>query len=288
MKSQHLKRRQVKLTKHIGFCFGVRRAVDIARRLTLKKQRVYCLGPLIHNPQVVRELSKRGLKVIDNLDAIKEGLLLIRSHGASPGVIGRAKKKKIRIIDATCPFVKRLHNKAKSLEKSGYKIVIVGDAGHPEIEALRGAIKDILVVSGAGALNKLSLKGKRVALLAQTTQSRANFKAVGARISKIKPKKLCVFDTICRDGANRQTEALKLAHTVDTMIVLGGRNSANTKRLAAICKKVCSDTYHIETEKELKPQWLLKKRIIGIASGASTPDWVIKGVLRKINYEGRE
>jgi len=274
---------RVKLAKNLGFCFGVKRAVGIASGLLCQgESKAYCLGPLIHNSQVVDKLSKSGLKVVDNLDRLKGGTLVIRSHGASPDAIMRAREKSMKIVDATCPFVKRLHLAAKSYGEKGYKVVIVGDAGHPEIEALSGVAGELVVVNDAKDVQRHNLNGKKVALLAQTTQSKANFKAVLAKLKKMRLAGLSTFDTICRDSTNRQSGALRLAKSVDVMVVLGGKNSANTKRLVSLCKKACARTYHVETAGEIRDSWFSSGAKVGIASGASTPDWVIKEVLEKL------
>lgn len=278
---------KIKLARHLGFCFGVKRAVDMAEDLLWRKEKgVFCLGPLIHNPQMVNKLSSSGLKVIERLDGIKNGTLLIRSHGESPRLIERARKKGLSIVDATCPIVKRLHNIASSLEKKGYRVLIVADRDHPEIRALSAVVRNLAVVNTKKDIRRFKIKNKRIGLLAQTTQSKEIYDYIFSQAAQEEPAELCAFDTICRDSARRQREAMDLARKVDAIIVLGGHNSANTGRLAAICKRRCSRTYHIETARGLKLSWFSQDETIGIISGASTPNWVIDGVIKKLKTKG--
>ena len=275
----------VKLAKKTGFCFGVKRAVSMAEKALLKRRPIYSLGSIIHNEQVVRGLSKKGLKVVKNINNIKKGVLLISSHGLSPKKQKSIIKRGIDIIDTTCPFVLKAQRVAKRLNDEGYAVVIVGDAQHPEVKALVDfAGENVSVVKDKKEAGSLKLgKDDRVSIISQTTQSKSNFSDVVKAIADKDPKELKVFSTICEDAESRQAHAKSLSRSVDLMIVVGGRNSANTKRLLDVCAEDSAQAYLIETEAELKSSWFKPGQSIGIASGASTPDWIVKKVVNRIN-----
>ena len=275
----------VKLAKKTGFCFGVKRAVKMAEEALSKKRPIYSLGSIIHNEQVVMGLSKKGLKVIKNINNIKKGVLLISSHGLSPKITASILKRGIDIIDTTCPFVLKAQRVAKRLSDEGYIVVIVGDAQHPEVKALVDfAGKNVFVVKGKAEARSLKIKrGDKVSIISQTTQSKGNFQDVVKVVSGKEPKELKVFSTICEDAGSRQAHAKSLSREVDLMIVVGGRNSANTKRLLDVCAEHSPAAYLVETESELDGSWFEPGQSIGIASGASTPDWMVEKVVNKIN-----
>ena len=263
---------KIKVAKCAGFCFGVKSAINIAEN-ALKELRpgdkIYSLGPIIHNPQVVEELFKEGLQVISSLEKIKGGTAIISSHGAPLEVAGDIRKKGMKLIDATCPFVKYAQNIVKDLKKEGYGIVIVGDSAHPEVKALK---------SIAGKNKNF----KKIGIISQTTQSRENYineikKILSEDFSEVK-----IFNTICNDTSKRQLATRRLLEDCDLMIVVGGKNSANTKRLWQICKESGVDSFHIETELEVTKNWFRGKKCIGITSGASTPDSMVKKIIERI------
>ena len=275
----------VKLARKTGFCFGVKRAVAMAEAALKKSAPIYSLGSVIHNKQVVRELSRRGLKVVKDTNGIKGGMLVISSHGISPKTACAIRARSIKIIDTTCPFVVNAQKAARRLSDEGYKVVIVGDAGHPEIKALVNFVpKRAFVVKDSSEAQALKLgPGDMVSVISQTTQSTGNFfNCIEAILGK-HPKELKVVNTICADAGNRQDEARRLAAKVDCMLVIGGKDSANTNRLFEVTKKVLNRSHLVESEKDLKNRWFKKGEVIGITSGASTPDWVIKKVINKIN-----
>jgi len=276
---------QVVLAKYSGFCFGVKRAVDLVEKaLKEKKGQIYSIGPFIHNPQMVKKLSLEGLKVVSSLKDIKKGYVVIRSHGVRPSLIKEAKKKKLRLVDVTCPYVVKAQKISESLKDRGYQVIIVGEEKHPEVQALKGfAAERAIVVNSECGVNRLSLDNSKIGVIAQTTQSRNKYlKIVSQLLSKNKFKEIRIFDTICTDTIKRQNSAYELAKSVEIMFVLGGKGSANTKRLAAICRNTGTPTYHIEESKEIKPSWLSNKKRTGIASGASTPDWIIAQAKKKL------
>lgn len=261
-----------------GFCFGVKRALEIVEKtLGEEKGPFYTLGPLIHNPQVVERLSQKGLKVINNLRGIKGGAFIIRSHGLPNATIELAKRKGLKIIDTTCPYVKRAQERAKDLEAKGYQLVIVGDRDHPEVESM--ASKKSTVLQKPSQVAEIK-SYPRIGVVAQTTQSLENFKEIVQRL-RGKTKELKVYTTICNAVSRQQRSTRELAREADLIFIIGGKNSANTKRLAQISKGF-TETHHIEKASEIDSGWLRNKEIVGISAGASTPKWLIDAVVRKV------
>jgi len=280
---------RIRLSKKIGFCFGVKRAVGMAEKaLDKNKSSIYSLGSIIHNSQVVERLSRKGLKVIKDAGRMKGGVVVISSHGLSPGITKRILRRGIKIIDTTCPFVLNAQRIARRLGEEGYDVVVVGDAAHPEIKALvdfipKGRGSRIYVVKDKHAAVRLKLgHDQKVGVISQTTQSSGNFLDVVKVISEKRPRELRVFNTICKDAEERQNFAGRLAKNVGMMLIIGGKNSANTRRLFEVCRKVLADSHLIETDKDLKENWFKKRQVIGVTSGASTPDWVIRKVVNSI------
>jgi len=273
---------QLVVAKSAGFCFGVKRAMDLAFEAAKKyRDPLYTLGPLIHNPQAVASLERLGVRMKERIEEIPRGTVIFRSHGVSLGELQKAKKKKLRIIDATCPIVKRAQHFAKFLHRHGYTLLIVGDVQHPEVEAIRSYIGDrVEVIEDIRALQAIE-PCEKLGVIAQTTQSFRLFEEiVGAALGKA--REVRVFNTICHATTIRQKEAVEIAKKVDCMVVAGGYNSGNTQRLVSICKEAQPSTYHIEEAKELKPRWFLGKRRIGLTAGASTPSWIIKEVEKEL------
>ena len=269
---------EVVLAKKAGFCFGVNRALEIARNTVGENgERVYTLGPLIHNQQVQAELARKGIAEINDLNQLEKGTLIIRSHGVGPEVLKQAAAKGLNLIDATCPFVHKIHIYACELAEQGYKVVIVGDKQHPEVRGIIGWTGgQALVVENAAEAEVLSLPGK-VGVIAQTTQEQGNFAATVAALSR-KKLELKVYNTICHATAERQQAALELAGQVEVMVVAGGYNSSNTRKLVGICQGLGKTTYHVETAADLKPDWFRGVSKTGLTAGASTPDWIIEEV----------
>jgi 4-hydroxy-3-methylbut-2-en-1-yl diphosphate reductase len=270
----------IKLAKRTGFCFGVKRAVEMAEDILRKEHKACSLGSIIHNAQVVEGLSRKGLKVIDNIDGARFGYIVISSHGISPRIASEISKRSLKLVDTTCPFVSNAQKMTRSLSKAGYKVIIVGDVNHPEVKALVDfAHKKAYVVKDAKGIKALRIKpNEKIGILSQTTQSMDNFLAAISAVIDKKPKELRVFNTICKDAEARQTAAAELARTVDLMLIVGGKNSANTKRLLDVCKKVLGKSYLVETEKDLKNMWFKKICTVGITSGASTPEEMVRRV----------
>ncbi|MBC8473903.1 MAG: 4-hydroxy-3-methylbut-2-enyl diphosphate reductase [Candidatus Omnitrophica bacterium] len=292
---------RVRVANHSGFCFGVKRAIKIAEKTLASSKgskNIYSLGSIIHNPQVVGALSKKGLKVIKDIIDARSGTIIISSHGAPIEIVNKIKKKKLALVDATCPFVKNAHNIVKDLKSKGYDVIVIGDKKHPEVKALlsltgnRGTTprtKSPILVRGARKLafgqtrNHAEAKNKRIAFVSQTTQSKDNYLRGIFDILKEDFSEARIFNTICSDTAQRQALAKKFLKECDVMMVVGGKDSANTRRLYQICRESGVDSHHIETEKEIKKKWFFKKRSCGVVSGASTPDEMVKKVTKKIS-----
>lgn len=276
---------KIEIAECSGFCFGVKRAISIAKQALDKNKGkgVYSLGHIIHNSQVVEELSKEGLMSAKDLNGIKEGVIVISSHGASPEIFEQIKAKGFEVVDATCPYVMSAQKIVKSLNEEGYTVVILGDKQHPEVKSLVGFAEDkAIVIKDEKELKGIEMPSGKIGLISQTTQSVENYFKVISEILKKEFLEFRVFNTICNDTKKRQDSAARLAKDADAMIIVGGRMSANTKRLFEICSGICKDTYHIETADELKPKWFKRHECVGIASGASTPDWIINNVKTKI------
>ncbi|MCX5715816.1 MAG: 4-hydroxy-3-methylbut-2-enyl diphosphate reductase [Candidatus Omnitrophica bacterium] len=275
---------KIEVAQCSGFCFGVKRAMRIAKEALDKNKDagVYSLGPIIHNNQVVEELTKEGLKPA-SLDDIKKGVVVISSHGAAPKVFSQIKAKGLRVVDATCPYVMSTQKTVEALSKDGYFIVIFGDRRHPEVESLMGfSGGTAAVVKDEKELGTIEFPHKKIGIVSQTTQLPANYIKVISAVMEKGFSEIRIFNTICSDTQKRQESAAALAKDSDVIVIIGGKMSANTKRLFEICSNICKGTYHIETADELKKAWFKGAGRIGIASGASTPDWVIEEVKNKI------
>ncbi len=274
------------VAQHAGFCFGVKRAINLAEEaLKDKKGRILSIGPLIHNPQEVKRLEEKGLRLLkDDGELLQGDKVIVRSHGIPPQKEKELLSKGVQIIDATCPFVKAVHEAVIKLCKEGYFVVIVGEKNHPEVVGALGYLQEC---GGRGVVveNKEDLRevlGKdRVGVVAQTTQNEQFFKEVVGEIA-LWTRELKVINTICNATSERQEDVYSLAPQVDVMIIIGGKNSGNTRRLYEIAKSLNPNSYHIETSQELKREWFERAKRIGITAGASTPDWIIEEVVSKI------
>ncbi len=277
---------KVFVASHAGHCFGVKAAIQKAFQTAHEaKQPVYTLGPIIHNPQVVERLEKEQVRAVKNLSEIDEGVIIIRSHGVAPQVIREAKAKGLTVVDATCPFVRRAHELAQELIREGYDLVILGDQHHPEVEGILGAVNNnAVVVADKNGILPL-LRKTQYGLIAQTTQNLDNLQQV-ACVLLTKTANLKVCNTICNATRDLQTETKALAEKVDVMLVVGGKNSANTTQLAAICRAIGKPAYHIETADEISRTWLAPHISIGVTAGTSTPDWIIDGILERLSSWG--
>ncbi len=272
---------EIILAKSAGFCFGVKRATQMAFDASHNYEQLHSLGPLIHSPQVVEKLEKEGVRVCHMVDEIPTGGVIIRSHGVTAEELEQIQGRNLDIVDATCPFVKKAQDYASLLSEEGYLLVLVGEADHPEVQGIYSYAKgDTIVVASAAEAQALP-NNKKIGIVAQTTQSLENFSEIVA-ICLAKAKELRVFNTICDATTVRQSEARKIATEVDLMLVIGGYNSANTSRLASLCREQQTRTEHIETAEQLKAEWFKGVGRVGVTAGASTPLWIIEEVIERL------
>ena len=274
---------KVVLAKRAGFCFGVKRATQMAFEAAEKgNDATYSLGPIIHSPQVVQKLEEMGVHVVKDLSSLDKGTIIIRSHGVTEGELIEAVHKSLDIVDATCPFVKKAQDHVRNLSQAGYEVVVVGDADHPEVQGIVSYAQGQVHVVGSRAEAEALPKLPRIGIVAQTTQALENLQQI-VDVCLLKTNELRVYNTICDATAVRQDEARSLAGKVDCMIVIGGYNSANTRRLAEICAELQPRTHHIETDAELDAAWFRGVETVGLTAGASTPKWIIDKVVERIN-----
>jgi 4-hydroxy-3-methylbut-2-enyl diphosphate reductase len=273
---------QITVAKTAGFCFGVKRALELVKEsLKSTGSPIHSLGPLIHNPAVVKDLENQGLRLVNRIDEISDGRVVIRSHGAGPGIYKYAVETGLEIIDATCPFVKNVHELALILKREGYQVIIIGESDHAEVRGVLETLSgDALVISKPEDLTGQKI-GLKVGIISQTTQDVAKFQELVAAILP-ETKECRVFNTICLATAERQQEAAKLSRQVDLMIIVGGKNSANTNRLAEISSGYGTPTYQVESADEIKAEWFRHIEKVGITAGASTPDEHITAVVNRI------
>ena len=268
-----------------GLCFGVKRAVARLEKVLTEEGPVYSIGSPIHNPQEIERLKSSGLIVVASPEDVPQGAVsFIRAHGISPGIFAELERRSVRIVDGTCPFVKNAQVHAKKLSKEGYLVVISGDEVHPEVQGIIGfagySNGNVVVIPSGGRIPE-NAKGRRCGILSQTTQKAADFAALVKAFVPFSPE-MKVYNTICRATLERQESVRRLASRVDGMIVLGGQNSANTRRLAEIASEAGVSALWIEHYEELNRGWLQNRETIGIAAGGSTPDWLINKLIEKL------
>ena len=267
----------------MGFCFGVRRAIDILEKAVREHGRLETLGPVVHNQQVVGRLAGMGIRVVESLADLQGDIIAISSHGAHPKVLEEIEARHLRVIDTTCPIVRSAQMVAKGLAEAGFSVIIFGDAHHPEVEGILGwAGERGMAVVDEQAIAEFDRLPRKLGIISQTTQSPDRFANFAKRLIDLgiaQVSELRLINTICDVTRKRQVAALKLAGTVDLMIVVGGHNSANTQRLAEICSTTGVETHRVEGVGEIEPGWLQGHRRIGVTAGASTPDEVINEVM---------
>ncbi len=269
----------------LGFCFGVRQAIDIVEEVAGKQGGVETLGALVHNQQVLQELSGIGIRVARGVNDIQGSTVVVSAHGISPEAEAEILARHIKMIDTTCPFVRRLQLAARRLAGAGFFVVIYGDSHHPEVKATLGwANNQGIAALDDGFITRLEELPRRIGILSQTTRVPAHFNQFVKSIfdaAFTRDSELRVIDTICHDIRERQAAALQLASRVDLMLVIGDRNSANTNRLAELCA-TATGTHLVETAADIKPSWLEGKTYIGITAGASTSEHTIEEVIAKL------
>lgn len=275
---------EVRLAKTAGFCFGVKRAVDTVYEQIEHPEEtpIYTYGPIIHNEEVIADLEKKGVRVVDSeeeLKTLEKGTLIIRSHGVGEAVYDLVKTRQLHLVDATCPFVKKIHKIVKEASDQGDYIIIVGSSRHPEVQGICGWCHgDYAVIASEEELRALTLpEDRKITVVSQTTFNLSKFKYLVAILKNI-CYNVYIVNTICNATQERQAEAREIASSVDAMIVIGGKNSSNTQKLYEICKNECGNTYYIQTLKDLSAQNFQTVCTVGITAGASTPKHIIEEV----------
>ena len=275
---------KVKIAKNAGFCFGVKRAMNMAwHELEERENGIYALGPLIHNKQAVSKYEDKGLKTVNNLSDIPSNEnVIIRSHGVGEDIYIQSKEKDINVIDTTCPFVKKIHKIAKDYSEKGYKIIVIGDKNHPEVIGINGWCKeDAIIIKTLDEIDNLNLDiNEKYCVVSQTTINLDLYNSI-VKILSEKLSKIVFKNTICSATKERQFSAKELSKEVDCMVVIGGKHSSNTQKLVDICSDVVP-TFAIETKDELDINELKKFDTVGVTAGASTPDWIINEVINFI------
>lgn len=277
---------KVEIAEYSGYCFGVKRALEMTEEALSLNERgagVYTLGSIIHNPGVVRGLSRAGLVTARGIEDVDEGsMFVVRSHGMPPGLVEELERKNVRIIDATCPFVKKAQSRAKGLSREGYYVVVIGDIGHPEVQGIMRQVEEGKIIA-AGSMEDLASVGhkKKIGVVVQTTQTMEKLKQITNGLLGLS-KEVRIINTICDTTKNRQDSVRDLSGRVDVMIVAGGKNSANTTHLAEISRESNPSTFHIESSADLQKKWFRNARKAGISGGASTPEKDIMDIKKKI------
>jgi 4-hydroxy-3-methylbut-2-enyl diphosphate reductase len=277
---------EILLAKEMGFCWGVRRAVSLMEKAASERGSVISLGPIVHNPQVVAALAEKGVQVTSSIDGVSGVPLAITAHGVGPKVLEEAKGKGLEIIDTTCPIVTRSQRWAKRMAEDGFTVIVYGDADHREVKGVLSWAQGKGIALTEADLDSLPQElSSRVAIIPQTTQSPARFAAFIGRLLRerlAQISELQVVNTLCNVTAGQQAAARDLAQKVELVLVIGGHNSANSSHLAEACREAGTEAHHIETAAELEAQWLTGRERVGITAGASTPDWAVEEVVRRM------
>ncbi len=275
---------RIEKARALGFCFGVRRAIEVVERAAEEHGPIDSLGSVVHNPQVVDRLAAKSIQVVNGLEEARNGTVAITAHGAGPQVVEEAAARGLRLVDATCPIVRKSQKVVQRLQEAGFQVIVYGDEAHPEVRGVLAWTKGSgFAIQDPQAL--LNIRRHKVALLAQTTKSEQSFAAfvaafVAGHIGRI--SELRVINTTCPETDERYHAARELAAQSDLLIVIGGKNSANTRKLADTCAATGVETHHIETAAEIDPAWLVSKKAVGVTAGASTPDEAIDAVIQRL------
>ncbi|GAB4368358.1 MAG: 4-hydroxy-3-methylbut-2-enyl diphosphate reductase [Deltaproteobacteria bacterium] len=280
--------KRILIARSAGFCFGVKRAISIANETARSEGTpggalpIHSLGPLIHNPQAVRDLEEKGVHVVESAEQVSCGKVIVRSHGITRAEETTLREKEVQIIDATCPFVRKAREHASRLSREGYAVIVVGDENHPEVKSIVSHIEPgVPILTSLEEIRNSRGGIRKAGIVAQTTQSFDHLLEFIACALRKFPE-VRVFNTICNATILRQKESSAVAGRVERMIVLGGYNSANTRRLYEICREINPHTIHIETAAELDPATLRSVDRVGVTAGASTPSWIIDGLVETI------
>jgi 4-hydroxy-3-methylbut-2-enyl diphosphate reductase len=279
---------RIALAKSAGFCFGVKRAIEIALKTAACGKNVYVFWDIVHNEDVVKQISAAGIKKIKELTRGKNRILLIRAHGAGLATLKKAKKLGYHIVDATCPMVKEIHRIARGKERAGYAIIVIGDKSHDEVLGITGQLKNkALIIDAAENIPWSKIKKiKKACIIVQSTQ---NIEKVKKMVEILRPhiRKMDFFNTICRPTRIKQKEIRIMPAENDMMVIIGSKNSANTRRLYEISKSLNKHSFWVSSKKEIDPRWFIGKKSVGITAGASTPDSTTREIIDYIKRVGK-
>jgi 4-hydroxy-3-methylbut-2-enyl diphosphate reductase len=285
---------EVRTASALGFCFGVRRAIDMVEDAAAERGTIDSLGSIVHNPVVAEHLQSRGVGIVGGFEGVSSPSVAITAHGAGPEVYQRVEEQRLDLVDTTCPIVARAQRAARRLVDGGFKVIIFGDENHPEVRGVLAWTRGQGIVL-ASADDPVDIPRRKVALMSQTTKSQHAFTDFVSRFLALhidRINEVRVINTTCPETEDRYEAARQLAEEVDLMIVIGGRNSANTGKLTATCRNAGVETYQIEREDEIEQAWLRGRRVVGVTAGASTPDESVVAAVRRIQQldptEGRK
>ena len=272
---------KVLLAEHLGFCFGVEDAINLARETTAGGRAVYALGPVIHNQQVVERLAAVGLKTVASPSELRDGPVLIRAHGVDPVTLEQVRAQSSEVIDATCVLVRRAQNIVRELHEDGYRVVVIGDARHPEVKGIVGYAPHVIVIADATELDAVP-QSARLGVVGQTTLSQDLFARMVGEIVARPFREVKVVNTLCKEVDRRLEAAVALCARVDVVFVLGGSHSANTREMARVCRERGVPTHHLEDWSAFRPEQVCGRLVAGVTAGASTPDWIIEEFVQEL------
>jgi len=277
-------RNSVIVARPTGFCFGVERAIGLAKSGKKQFGRISTLGELVHNPLVLKELEREGIRSVRRAQQVSDGALVIRAHGCPPETLAECHRLGISVVDATCPYVRKVQNVARRLKEKGYTVVVVGERNHPEVKSILGYCE------GRGRVYspRMRLRGGKVGVVAQTTMSRERLREAVANLSRFRYTELRIFDTICEEVAARQQAAARIAQQVDLVVVVGGRNSANSSRLAEIARNAGCRVVFVERAAEVPRRAVAKAGRVGVVAGSSTPSRVVREIVEIVRNPAKE
>jgi len=275
---------KVVVARPMGFCFGVERAIGLAKSGKKQFGRVSTLGELVHNPLVLEELEQAGIRSVRRARQVRDGALVIRAHGCPPETLAECGRLGIAVVDATCPYVRKVQNVARRLKEQGYTVVVVGERNHPEVKSILGHCEGRGRVYSA----RMRLRGGKIGVVAQTTMSRERLREAVANLSRFRYTELRIFDTICEEVAARQQAADRIAQQVDLVVVVGGRSSANSSRLAEIARNAGRRVVFVERAAELPRRIIARARRVGIVAGSSTPSRVVREIVDIVRNPAKE
>lgn len=278
---------KINLAKSAGFCFGVERAIEIALDSAERYDNVWMLGDIVHNEHVVQKINEAGIHIVKKLPDAPEGTLLLRAHGTVPEIYEKAREQSLNIVDATCPLVVDIHDTAKELEAEGYQLVIIGDHGHDEVIGIAGHVSHEAIVVASPEEARDLKRLKKAGVIVQSTQDIDNVRAIVTELV-MKCREMKFINTICGPTTRHQNEIRKMPQTNDVMIIVGSKTSANTLRLTQISKALNPRTYRVLSADDIDPIWFEGAETVGISAGASTPDWTINEVVKRIEEIDRQ